>query len=355
MKILFCGLGSIGQRHLRLLKKIFADKAEKAEFLAYRTRCLQQVITDELTILPDRRVDEFYNIKVFDDYDVALAQKPDIVFVTNPIALHVETAMKAISANAHVFIEKPLSHHNENLMPLYQLAVARKKIVYVGYQFRFHPLVQMLKSVLDSQPLGPMIYADLFWGEHLPHMHRYEDYRDSHMSQDQQGGGVINCMSHEVDYLRYLFGEPQSSYVVGGHLSSLQLSVEDVIKTIFTFQRNAARFYVTLSLDFITKPTRRGGFICCDAGHISWDLTKQSIEIDNYKTEQRAHYSYPNFQRNQLFIDELNDFLKMVEQAKQTKQTDQFELCSLNEAIQTQNLLAQLTTALYQHRELSHV
>lgn len=352
MKILFCGLGSIGQRHLRLLKKILETQAIAATFFAYRARGLQEVITDELTVLPDRRVDEFYNIPIFHDYDTALAQKPDIVFVTNPISLHVETAMKAVSANAHVFIEKPLSHDTKQLMALYQLAVARKKIIYVGYQLRFHPVIQMIKSVLDSQSLGPVIYADLFFGEHLPQMHRYENYRDSHMSQREQGGGVINCLSHEVDYLRYLLGEPEEIDAVGGHLSSLQLSAEDVLKAMFTFQRDSKRFLATLSLDFIVKPMRRGGFICCDSGHLHWDLTTQTLTVDNYKLEQRANYAYPPFQRNQLFVDELTDFLALVMRADQVGHV---ALDSLSDAMKTQELLMKLTQAIYQKRELSHV
>ena len=45
MKFLICGLGSIGQRHVRTIRRVMGDTAEIA---AYRLRKLDVVISDGL-------------------------------------------------------------------------------------------------------------------------------------------------------------------------------------------------------------------------------------------------------------------------------------------------------------------
>jgi len=105
MKALFVGLGSIGQRHLRNLKKILGDSVE---ILAYRVLREVPMLNDQLQVVDGGSIKDKYDVAEFDDLDKALAQKPDIVFITNPGNLHIEVARKAAEAGCHLFIEKPL-------------------------------------------------------------------------------------------------------------------------------------------------------------------------------------------------------------------------------------------------------
>lgn len=47
MKILMIGLGSIGQRHLRNIKRVYG---EEAQILAYRVRGLKRTFSDTMQI-----------------------------------------------------------------------------------------------------------------------------------------------------------------------------------------------------------------------------------------------------------------------------------------------------------------
>ena len=60
MKILMIGLGSIGQRHLRNIKRVYG---EEAQILAYRVRGLKRTFSDTMQIRENVSLEEEYNIK----------------------------------------------------------------------------------------------------------------------------------------------------------------------------------------------------------------------------------------------------------------------------------------------------
>ena len=84
MRILICGAGSIGERHLRNLLTL-----GYGEIAVYRTRNL-----------PFRTLERVF--PVYTDLDQALADyRPDVAFVTNPTALHMDTGLRCAQAGCH--------------------------------------------------------------------------------------------------------------------------------------------------------------------------------------------------------------------------------------------------------------
>src|SRR6266566_4044135 len=110
--MLFVGLGGIGQRHLRNLRSLLGSEVE---VLAYRVRRQSQVVTDQLGIEEGASVEQKYDVRVFDDLDEALRQRPAAAFICNPTSAHLSVALKAARAGCHLFLEKPLSHSPEGV------------------------------------------------------------------------------------------------------------------------------------------------------------------------------------------------------------------------------------------------
>ena len=76
MKILFVGLGSIGQRHLVNAKKIFKG----SEFYALRIKNKNLLIKNtKASKIKD--LGKFYKIKIVKDYKAALKIKPNLTFI----------------------------------------------------------------------------------------------------------------------------------------------------------------------------------------------------------------------------------------------------------------------------------
>ncbi len=134
MKILIAGFGSIGRRHFRNL-------------LALGERDIV-FLRSQRSTLPD---DEIADFPVETDIQAALAHKPDAVIVSNPTALHLDVAIPAAEAGCHIFLEKPISHSMERVGEL-QAAVQRGGgQVLVGFQFRFHPGLLLIKQWLAGE------------------------------------------------------------------------------------------------------------------------------------------------------------------------------------------------------------
>jgi len=70
MKVMFVGLGGVGQRHLRNLRSIVGDSLE---VIAYRERKLNHVINDRLDVEQGVDIQERFGIRVFDSLPEALA------------------------------------------------------------------------------------------------------------------------------------------------------------------------------------------------------------------------------------------------------------------------------------------
>lgn len=308
MKVLFIGLGSIGQRHLRNLRGLFGDELE---IMAFRVRGLKRTFSDSMQILENCSVDEMYNVKCFADLDEAFAQKPDVAYVTNITSLHVSTALKALRAGCHVFLEKPVSQSLDGVAELYEVAQSVGKEVFVGFQNRFHPCLQRLKALVDSQELGRIISVHSEMGERLTTMHSYEDYKGTYMARKDQGGGVIaNQQIHELDYIQWIFGVPESVMAYSGKNSSLPIDVEDYCDALFWIDGKHGAFPVHAHADFFQHPSSRYCKVVFENGWAVADLIGNKFSYA--KGEEIFNESFEEFQRNQLYISEAQEFFRVV-------------------------------------------
>jgi predicted dehydrogenase len=261
VKVLICGLGSIGQRHARNLRTLLGDELELS---AYRVRGEGE-----------------FDGRSFTDLDEALAAGPEAVFVTNPASEHVPVALAAARAGCHLFVEKPLSH---TLDGVDELISSARSVAMVGYQLRFHPSFARFREFVEA---GGADSASFEVGEYLPDMHPWEDYRRLNYSRRDQGGGVLLQFSHEFDLAYGLFGMPAHVTTTGGKLSDLDIDVEDTADTTLDYGDLA----VQVHQDFVQRPTVRRYELASAAGTVEWD---NSVD------------------RNEVFLAELRHFLACV-------------------------------------------
>ena len=292
MKFLIAGLGSIGRRHLRNLRTL-----GQQDILLYRTH---------QATLPDAELDGF---PAFSELSLALAQKPDGVIVANPTALHLEVAIASAKAGAALLIEKPVSSSLAGLDELKSALNTSGKPALVGFHFRFHPVLNQIKTLLESGQLGKPLSARAHWGEYLPDWHPWEDYRRSYAARAELGGGVVNTLSHPLDYLRWLLGEVESVSAWTGKLSGLELDVEDNAEILLRFANGTE---ASLHLDYYQRPPSHTLEITCEEGRVCWDNASGEARVYRASAESPVLLVPPEgFDRNQMFLDEMAAFLRL--------------------------------------------
>ena len=167
MKFLIAGLGSIGRRHFRNLIAL----GEK-DIVLLRTR---------KATLPD---DELAGYPVETNLHEALKKhKPDAVIVANPTSMHLDVAIAAAEAGCHLLLEKPVSHSLERLDVLQKTKEKSGSKILVGFQFRYHPMLNKTRGLIQSDALGKILTVHAHWGEYLPQWHPWEDYRQSYAAR----------------------------------------------------------------------------------------------------------------------------------------------------------------------------
>lgn len=310
MKILIVGLGSIGQRHLRNLRHIGGDETE---IMAYRSRGRDIRIQEDMTAEFNVDLERDFNIRVFRDYTEALEQAPDAAFITCPTRLHVPMALAAAKHNCHLFIEKPLSDSLEGIEELAGIAREKNLITLVGYQLRFHPCLKRVQQLMTEGRIGQVFGVHMEVGEYLPGAHPYEDYREGYAARSDLGGGVLLCLSHELDYSQWLFGMPQKLFALGGKLSQLEMDVEDDVDVLMECVVDGKSIPVHVHLDFVQCPPSRKCSIIGEEGKIFWDYYSDHVDLYTTGKQQWESFEFPDFQRNDMFLDEIRHYAACLE------------------------------------------
>ncbi len=322
MRFLIAGLGSIGRRHLRNLVAL-----GERDIVLYRTH---------QSSLPD---DELSDYPVETDLEAALARRPEAVIVSNPTSLHLQVAIPAAQAGCHLLLEKPLSHSLQGVDELLAAVQSGGGQVLIGFQFRFHPGLQLISCLLSEGAIGRPISVHAHWGEYLPGWHPWEDYRRGYSARRDLGGGVILTLSHPLDYLRWLIGEVHALWAFAASLGELELEVEDTAEIGLQFANGTLG---NVHLDYHQRPPAHTLQITGTQGTIGWDNADGAVHLfragkSSNTGETGAGVGWetfpapPGFERNHLFLAEMRHFLQVV-------RGETTPLCTLEDGIQALRL-----------------
>jgi predicted dehydrogenase len=273
------------------------------------------------------------------DLPKALAHRPDAVIIANPSAYHLEVAIPAAQAGCHLLLEKPISHNLERLDDLKAALQQGGGKVLVGFQFRFHPCFCKAAQLMAEGAVGRALSARAHYGDYLPGWHPWEDYRTSYSVRPEMGGGAVLTLCHPLDYLRWLLGEVESVWAFTGKLSEMDITpstsgvtpstsgvtpstsgvtpttsgvtVEDAAEIGLRF---ASGVLGSAHLDYFQRPPSYRFEIIGSQGTLSWDAADNTVRL--YRASAGAWETFPapaDFERNDMFLDEMRHFLDVVQ------------------------------------------
>ncbi len=236
IRVLFAGLGSIGQRRFRNLAEILSEQGEAFRMDAVRgtSRMLPNEIGEQLhrQYSSPEEVSEEY----------------DLLFITNPTSLHYETLRCLGNKAKRIFIEKPVFHHSA--VDLSPLGLDDRKVYYVASPLRYTKIVRFLREYLEGRRV---LGVRALCSSYLPDWRPGQDYRMTYSAHREQGGGVAIDLIHEWDYLVHLFGFPRRTVGYAGHVSPLDIDSDDLAVYIGQYDDKL----VSVHLDYISRKARR--------------------------------------------------------------------------------------------------
>ena len=295
MNVLIIGCGSAGKRHIRNLMLL-----RTAKILAFDNDIekLEEVKKISGSIIVSSNINKLWGFN------------PEIAFITLPTSLHIKYAVKAALRDCHLFIEKPLSHNLKDVTKLLNIVKKKRLITFVGYNFRFHDYVKKIKNLIDKGAIGKITSARINSGSYLVDRHPREDYRLSYGARKSLGGGVIlDSLSHQLDYWFFLFGKPDKLFCYSGHLSGLDIDVEDTAEVLMLYKKDRA--VVSLHADRIQRPYSHRLEIIGEEGTIFCDFVNNKLAY--YDVEKHKWINCKKAKEHNIsYIKELKYFLKCV-------------------------------------------
>lgn len=305
MRVLFFGLGGVGQRHLRNLKSLVPEAA----IAAVRHSDRRFEITPSLDA--DRSVDIVtkFDITLYPDLDAAASFKPDFAIVATPSHTHGSLAIELLRRRIPVFLEKPITHDRDTYGRLRQAANEAAVPVMLGYMLRFNPSVRRFRNMLQEDVVGRIHSVHVVANTYMPGWHPYEDYRSLYAARRSMGGGVVLTNVHLIDLAVWLFGRPARLWCVGGTLSRYETDVEDVASALFECEIDGRHVPVALEMSFIQRPVCNEIAVRGEGGCLTWELAGNRITRDTAESQGVEAFAAPRHEWNQMFLDELSHFL----------------------------------------------
>jgi len=245
MRVLIIGFGSIGIKHARSLSDLGQDVA----------------------VVSRRAVDW---PKVYGSIPQAITDwAPHYVVIASRTSEHWAdiNALIACRFAGTVLVEKPVFDR--------QLDFPENNFsaVFIGYNLRLHPLLIRMKDVL-SQATVFAVHA--YVGSDLAQWRPQIDYRDSNSARRKEGGGVLRDLSHELDYLNWMFGKWRHLTASGGQVSALEIDSDDVFSILYETDCCPV---ITVQMNYLDNPPRREFLALTDAGTIRADLIGGTLDI----------------------------------------------------------------------------
>ncbi len=324
MNILAVGLGSMGKRRIRLLKKYFPGTRVFGTDTAAERRHAAEV--------------EF-GIQTSPELKAALAEFPaDGVFVCTSPLYHCAIILEALAAGKHVFTEINLLRDGYEEM----IALAKEKNVklFLSSTMNYRREMRYIQAEVNKQACKLNYIYHV--GQYLPDWHPWENYKNFFVG-DRRTNGVREIMAIQFPWLLKTFGPAEKFEALSGNLTKLEIDYPD---SVLLLVRHAGGHAGILCFDIVSRSASTKLEVIGEGLHLLWGGTPDSLQYFNL--EQKAfesvqlyeavdkHSGYSANIIENAYVDEIQAFIELVEGGKQPVYTfeDDLETLALIDSIE---------------------
>ena len=292
MKVLIVGLGSIARKHIAALRRLVPD----VDITALRS-------TDHGASLPGVR-----DIRSLESLD----GRPDFAIISNPTARHADAIRDLLPLGVPLFIEKPLFAElgHEALLDGIR---SRGILTYVACNMRFTDTLQFLHDHAGALRVNEV---NVYCGSYLPQWRPGTDWRACYSAHPELGGGVHLDLIHELDYIHWIFGDPQAVSKTLRHASTLGIEAADYAHYCLEYRD----FCISVTLNYFRRDYKRTVEIVADEGTWTADLAAGRVT----DAEDRVLFESSQ-EKDDDYLEQMRYFLSLLRQGAHAPFNDVFE------------------------------
>jgi predicted dehydrogenase len=244
-RTLIIGYGSIGRRHERLLRHLDLQTAvvsgQKVDAISYPTI-----------------------VSALDDWH------PDYVVVASPTSRHARdfAEIRLAGFKGTILVEKPVVANPSEIIEDHM------RLTYVGYNLRFLPAIAHLRDLVSGQ----QVHTVGIWNaQYLPEWRPGRDYRTTSSASLKAGGGVLRDLSHDLDFVDFLFGKVTSVFGLIGKYGSLEIDTEDTAQLVMSSERCRS---ISIYLSYLDRQAKHAIRLTTSDDSIECNLLTGELQIN---------------------------------------------------------------------------
>lgn len=290
-KILIIGYGSIGKKHCEVLKNF----------------------TKDITILTKQKKTNFKKITAISE---ALEINPEYIVIACETSKHLYylNYIEKHFIKKTILVEKPI-------MNKFKKINLKNNTYFVGYNLRFHPVLLFLKKILKKK----IIYSvNINCTSFLPNWRKNIKYEKSSTAIKKMGGGLILDLSHELDYIYWLFGKISLMYSYNKKVSNLKINTDDFLILVAKLKKNVK---LNLFMNFFSRFKKRE--INIEGKNFSLNANLITCSIKYFFKNKEKTIQWSKYNLDETYLKEHNNIFR-----KKYK-----NLCKVNEALDTLKLI----------------
>jgi predicted dehydrogenase len=247
-RVAVLGTGSIGMRHLRILRALGGVEPIAVPARASRRAALEK---------------DGYLTAASPVEAAALGARSCVI--ATDTGRHLSDGLAALACGMDVLMEKPLTPGARDAARLVAAAKKARRRVFVACVLRFSPSLNRFRALLPK--VGRVHSVSVECRSYLPDWRPGHAYRDSYSARAAEGG-VLRDLIHEIDYAGWLYGWPRKVSGRALNLGRLGIMSEELAEAAWVTD---GRCSVTVGLDYLTRPTRRRMTASGERGTLAWD------------------------------------------------------------------------------------
>ena len=187
------GMGYIGQVHLEASRKLSGAQVVAAA-----------------TLEPEKARDKFPGIQIYSTFqELFRDDRLDAVIIALPTDLHEKAVVMAAECGRHILCEKAMALDADSARRMLEAAEAHDRIFMVAHVLRFWPQYARIKELIDAGEIGTVISVAAY------RLSKYPPWMDWFRDPARSGGTLLDLETHDVDFVHWILGHPQSAYTVG--------------------------------------------------------------------------------------------------------------------------------------------